>query len=91
MMIKLEWNEAMQHTAMIYDLMKDKEANVKSIEVVRMDGSTVRIVYYPKSDCFMARRYRADGRLGASMQFNGSMDGLMNAFRYRLPARFHEN
>lgn len=87
MMIKLTWDEATKHASMIHELMTAKEVSVTSIEVVRLDGSTVRIVYFPRPDCFMARRYRADGRLGASKAFHGDLDGLMKAFRHMLPVR----
>ena len=89
-MIKLAWDEAMEHTTMIHELMKTKKVNITSVEVTRMDGSTVRVVYYPKPDRFMARRYRADGRLGASKQFNGDKEGLMDSFHYMLSAKFRE-
>ena len=88
MMVKLSWDEAMKHAAMIHELMKGKEVTVTSVEVIRTDGSTVRVVYFPRPDCFMARRYRADGRLGASKMFNGDKDGLLNAFHYMLPTKF---
>ena len=89
-MIKLTWDEATKHASMIHELMTAKEVNVTSVEVVRLDGSTIRLTYFPRSDCFMARRYRADGRLGASKSFRGDMDGLMRAFRHMLPARLRE-
>lgn len=87
-MIKLTWDEATKHASMIHELMTTKEVNVTSVEVVRLDGSTVRLTYFPRSDCFMARRYRLDGRLGASKTFNGDMDGLQDAFRHMLPVKF---
>lgn len=58
------------------------------VNVDRPDGSVVAIAYYPRSDFYLVRRYRKDGRLGASARYFPERDGWKKCLNYRLPEQY---
>ena len=55
------------------------------VRVERPDGSVVAVCYYPRSDFYLVRRFRKDGRLGASATYFPEKRGWLRAINYRLP------
>lgn len=58
------------------------------VNVERPDGSVVAIAYYPRSDFYLVRRYRKDGRLGSSARYFPERDGWKKCLNYRLPEQY---
>lgn len=81
----ISWKQAINHSA---DPILLIEISNGVVRVERPDGSMVSVCYYPKSDFFMVRRFRKDGRLGASARYYPEDNGWLKALNYRLPKQY---
>ena len=82
-----EWEDAIRD-GFVNTYHANRDVASDGVYVRRPDDSIVWIGYYPRSDRFMARRIRANGRLGASKFYRAEDNGWLKALNHQLPTEF---
>lgn len=82
-----EWEDAIRD-GFVNTYHANRDVASDGVYVRRPDDSIVWIGYYPRSDRFMARRIRANGRLGTSKFYRAEENGWLKALSHQLPSEF---